>query len=116
MYEKLIEDIKVTAVVRRPPYFHDDVFSIPVEIQDVEISENLQAYLNKKDNTVKADTIELNMRCTKEVTFNHILPILKRSIIAFYPGLKEVEQTYAKRPVERIEILDGPNILASYER
>jgi hypothetical protein len=112
------EDIKIKARVNKPPYFRNNKFTIPVEIQypeDVEISKGTLDYLSKQGNMIRPKEIENNLRRIENITFDCILPILFRSRIAFYPGLREAECPYTTRPVKKIEILDGSNVIASYE-
>jgi hypothetical protein len=112
------EDIKIIAVVNKPPYFRENKFTIPVEIQyseDVIIPKSVRDFLNKKGNTVKAKEVEDNVRHIENITFDYVLPVLLRSRIAFYHGLHGVECPYKTRPVKKIEILDGHNVLGSYE-
>jgi hypothetical protein len=118
MEKSTTEDIKITAIVNKPPYFRNNKFTIPVEIrypEDVEIPKNIEAFLSKEGNTVKPKEVEKNLRYVENITFDCVLPILVRSRIAFYPGLKGVECPYTTRPVKKIEILDGSDVLGSYE-
>lgn len=111
------DEIKITARVNKPPYFRDSKFTIPVEIQysdDIEISKNMRAYLNRKGSRPKSREVERNLRHIENVTFDCVLPIFLYSRIAFYPGLRGVECPYTTRPVIKIEILDGRDVLASY--
>lgn len=112
-----MEDIKVIARVNKPPYFRDNIFTMPVEIRyrgDIKIPEDIRAFLNK-DKVFKPKRVLDNLMCTKSVTFDCVLPVLLGNRIAYYHGLKGVEDPCTTRPVKKIEILDGPAILASYE-
>jgi hypothetical protein len=117
MEKTATEDIKITAIVNKPPYFRNNKFTIPVEIQyskDVEIPKSIRAFLNKYK-TIKPNKVKNNMKHIENITFDSILPVLLRSRIAFYSSLKGVECPYTTRPVKKIEILDGSDVLGSYE-
>jgi hypothetical protein len=112
-----MKDIKVIARVNKPPYFRDNRFIMPVEIQyrdDIRIPEDIRAFLNK-DKAFKPENVLDNIMRTKNITFDCVLPVLLRTRIAYYHGLKGVEYPYTTRPVKKIEILDGVDVLASYE-